>query len=94
MLEKEQTYKSFAQITLIVFNISLSSFYFGYSVIYFAAVPYETISKIYGIELDVALAQGLLNGAIGVGALFGSFLSSFLLNKFTRRYISDNADNA
>lgn len=82
----QPTYKSFAVVCLMVFNISLSAFYFGYTFIYYAAIPPETVSKLYHIGYDNALAEGLLNGAISIGGLGGSFLSSPLLHHLSRRY--------
>jgi hypothetical protein len=66
-------------ICLIVVNITLSSFYFGYSCIYYASVPSETINRLYHINFDTATAEGFLNGAFSLGGLVGSCLSSFLL---------------
>ena len=36
--EKKQTYKSMFRISLMVFNIALSSFYFGYCIDYFSSI--------------------------------------------------------
>lgn len=81
----KKTYKSRQQITLIALNITLSSFYFGYCVVYFGQLDIEAILKILSFDIDPNLAKGLLNGCIPIGALFGALSSSFLINKFSRR---------
>lgn len=85
-LLKKQTYKSQMKISLIVLNISLSSFYFGYVIVYFGQLDIATIKDIFHIDLDETTAKGVLNGIIPVGALFGALGSSFLLKKLSRRY--------
>lgn len=39
----KQTYKSRQQVTFMVLNIALSSFYFGYTIAYFGQLNIETI---------------------------------------------------
>lgn len=85
-MEKGGTYRSLLTASLIAINISLSSFYFGYSVIYLATIPFPTIASIYHIHEDSAFALGILNGAISLGGLIGSLLSSVLLEHLSRRY--------
>lgn len=80
------TYKSKAQITLIVLNIALSSFYFGYCMVYFGQLNISSILDILSFDMDPNVAKGLLNGCIPVGGLFGALSSSILLNKLSRRY--------
>ncbi len=71
---------------LIAINISLSSFYFGYCVVYFGQLDNETILDIINFDdLDVNVAKGLLNGCIPIGALFGALFSSVLLKCFSRK---------
>ena len=41
------TYRSKLKISLIVFNITLSSFYFGYSIAYFGQLEIKTMLKIF-----------------------------------------------
>ena len=67
-------------------NIALSSFYFGYCIVYFGQVKIEAIKEIFAFDVDLSIAKGLLNGCIPVGALFGALSSSILLAKFSRRY--------
>jgi hypothetical protein len=69
----------------MVLNISLSSFYFGYTVIYYSTISPDTISRLYHITYDNSIAEGLLNGAVSAGGLIGSYLSSLLLHHLSRR---------
>jgi hypothetical protein len=85
LLENKVTYKSRSQITLIVFNITLSSFYFGYCLVYLGSTPTETYKDIYHITIEDSTTEGLLNGCIPVGALFGALGSSLLISRFSRR---------
>ena len=87
------TYRSKAQITLIVLNIALSSFYFGYSIAYFGQLDIDMVLDLIGFEIDSSTAKGLFNGCIPVGALFGALSSSFLIKIFSRRYPYIYSDN-
>lgn len=69
----------------MVLNIALSSFYFGYCIVYFGQLDIEAVREIVGFEVSPTVAQGLLNGCIPVGALLGALSSSILLAKFSRR---------
>ncbi len=71
----------------MVENISLGSFYFGYCLIYFSQIDTDTVLDIMNYDLDTSIAKGLLNGAIPIGGLLGSLLSSFLIKKLSRRYM-------
>lgn len=42
------TYRSKLQITLIVFNIALCSFYFGYSIAYFGQLDIDMVLDLVG----------------------------------------------
>ena len=86
---KLKTYKSKTHITLIIINIALSCFYFGYTKVYFQQLDILTMLSIIGYDLDPNVAKGLMNGAISAGALFGALCSSIMLRRLSRRYISD-----
>lgn len=81
----KKTYKSMMLISMIAWTISLSSFYFGYCMVYLGSIPIQTLKTIFGITLSDSVAQGLLNGCIPIGALFGSLSSSLFISKFSRR---------
>lgn len=86
--KKKETYKSRTYLILMVLNIALSSFYYGYCMVYFAQMKIETMLDILNINsINKSLAGGLLNGVISIGALFGALLSSFLIKYFSRRYL-------
>lgn len=86
LIEKKQTYKSQLKISLIVLNIALSSFYFGYAIVYFGQLNINTIREIFNVDLEETTAKGVLNGCTPVGALIGALASSFLIKKLSRRY--------
>lgn len=88
LLEHKETFRSKFSISLMVFNIALSSFYFGYIIVYLGQIPIKTLKEIFTIDLDDGTASGVLNGCIPVGALVGALSSSILISKFSRRYIT------
>ena len=88
LLSKGQkiTYKSRGTITLMIMNLALGSFYFGYCIVYFGQLDIDTILKIIDYQTDdSSTAKGLLNGCIPVGALFGALSSSVLIANLSRR---------
>ena len=94
-LEQGVTYKSKLQIQVMVLNLALSTFYFGYVVVYFGQLDTPTMLDILDYnDLNVNVANGLLNGCVPVGAPFGAFLSSLLLRKLSRRYLFNYVGNA
>lgn len=72
-------------IGLIVWNITLASFYFGYCLVYLGTIPIETIMKIYNIDFDKGVTKGILNGCVPMGALCGALVSSIIISKFSRK---------
>ena len=49
---QKQTYKSKFKISLIVLNITLSSFYFGYTVAYFGQIKVNVMIDLFGIDIS------------------------------------------
>ena len=82
-----QTYKSKKYIFLIVVTFALSTVYQGYCLTCIGSIPLDTIVKIYNISVTPSVASGILNGIMPLGALFGALLSSFLISRFSRRYL-------
>jgi len=72
-------------IFLIIANFSLSSFYFGYIIMYMSIIDFETITQVFGITMNKANAQGILTFFVPLGGLIGSFLSSYFINNISRR---------
>lgn len=67
--------------------ISLSSFYFGFVLTFLETIPKATLARFYGpIIVDSASTLPILNGAMPVGAIFGSLLANIVMRLFTRRY--------
>lgn len=93
LLLNRVTYQSKLKISLMVLNICLSSFYFGYCVVYLGQIDPETLVKIFDIPLTPATASGVLNGCIPIGALLGALSSSVLIAKFSRRYAYHHLGN-
>ncbi len=79
------TYKSKLTISLIVWNICLSSFYFGYCIVYLGQIKTETLQDLFSIDISIGTTEGILNGCIPIGALIGALSSSFFIAKFSRR---------
>lgn len=72
---------------LLVINFSLSSFYFGYTIIYVNVVSFSTIMDVFNVTMEKSKAEGLLTFCVPLGGLFGAFLSSEFISKISRRYI-------
>ena len=83
---KEQRYKSFFQVLIMVINLGMSPFYFGYTIAYFSSIDIEVLMSIYGITWQKTLAQGLFTGCVPIGAGIGAVSSGILLKKLSRRY--------
>ena len=85
LINEKLTYKSPLKIKLIVLNICLSSFYFGYSMICFGQIEIDTLKDIFDIELNAGTALGILMGVPSIGGLLGALSTSILITKFSRR---------
>jgi MFS family permease len=70
---------------LIVINLSLSNFYFGYCLVYISTVDFDTVIKTFGVTMTTEVARGVLTGCIPFGALFGALLGKKLIHVFSRR---------
>jgi hypothetical protein len=73
------------KISIIVLNIALSSFYFGYTIVALGQVPTKTLQEIFDITLSKGTTEGIINGCIPIGALIGALSSSLLISRFSRR---------
>jgi MFS family permease len=71
---------------LIVINLSLSNFYFGYCLVYISTVEFEGVIKTFGVNMPLETARGILTGCIPFGALFGALLGKKLIHVFSRRH--------
>jgi hypothetical protein len=78
-------YRSLPRTICMIANISLSSFYFGYTMIYLTLIDLYTLIDHYSITIDHSVAQGILNACIPAGALIGALISRFVLQSFSRR---------
>ena len=79
-------YKSYCLVLGAVLCFNLSSFYFGYSLTYFNAVPYDFIHQSFAIPFDKGVGEGLYSGCVPFGAIFGSLSSRLVLSYFSRKY--------
>jgi hypothetical protein len=80
-----ETFQSKCIMILIAINASLPSFYIGYSIVYFASFPFETIHDLFNIKIETDIARGILNGSIQIGALIGALMSSLLFQLLSRK---------
>lgn len=85
LIEERVTYKSKLMITAMTWNITISSFYFGYCMVYLGTINISTLKTIYDISLSNDVASGLLNGCIPIGGLLGAISTSFLIARLSRR---------
>lgn len=85
--EHAKRYKSLWPILRAVLCYNLGSVYFGYSLVYFNAIPYKHIERIFDIDFDEdeGVGEGLFSGLIEFGAVFGAVASRFILKYCTRR---------
>lgn len=81
-----QRFRSFSSILLIISTIALSSFYFGYAMVYLPAIDFQSIYALYNISLSYSVAQGILVACVPIGGGLGAVSSSLLVEKFSRRY--------
>lgn len=70
---------------MVVSTFSLSSFYFGYIIMYMSVIEFETIIAVFDIQMSKANAEGLLTFFVPLGGLIGSYLSSYFINNVSRR---------
>lgn len=67
-------------------TIGLSSFYFGYTIIYLSVLDFGAVMRIFAIEMEEADAEGLLTFCVQLGGLFGSALSGCFIRRLSRMY--------
>jgi hypothetical protein len=72
---------------LQIMVVSLSSFYFGYCMVYLSSIDFLTIISIYHITLDRNFAQGMLFACIPIGGAIGAMISGIFIARFSRRYL-------
>jgi|688.fasta_scaffold186872_1 hypothetical protein len=80
------TYRSFRYVLGAVLTYSVGSFYFGYCLSYFNSIEFKHIYEIFHINMPIKQAEGLFSGCVSFGALFGAYFSSYIINKYSRRY--------
>ena len=68
-----------------VMTFCLSSMYFGYTLVYLSAVNFSVIAKLYSIDFDISLAQGLFQGVLPIGGAIGATLSTKFITMLSRR---------
>lgn len=77
--------RSYLKLTLMVCNIALSSFYFGYLNNYFSTLSIETMIDVYSIPLKPSSASGVVNGIVPLSSIIGALMSYHLITKMSRR---------
>jgi len=70
---------------LLIANVSLSSFYFGYTIIYLSVIDFTVVMDIYAIDISKSDAEGLLTFCVPLGGCLGALASSYFINKVSRR---------
>ena len=83
--DSPRRYKSKRQLLFLSWSFALSSFYYGYILIYLGSIPIATVITAYNIQLTEGQAKGLLNGCIPVGAILGAYFIRPLMKRYSRR---------
>ncbi|KAL4473817.1 hypothetical protein ABPG74_022681 [Tetrahymena malaccensis] len=85
LTEKEQNYKSFASVVVMVLVASMGSLYFGYS-LGVMSLAQDTIYAVFDVDSDKQnLYSSLINASIPFGAMIGSISAGLLLNYVSRK---------
>jgi len=71
---------------LIDTDLLFGSHYFGYMLACISSISFKTIQEVFHVDWPKSLAQGLIIGAIPVGALIGSTLCRTLVKRLARSY--------
>lgn len=85
-------YRSFFRILLVISNVSLSSFYFGYTIIYLSVLDFNLVIRIFDINISRSLAEGLITSCVPIGGLIGAYFSSYFIKHLSRRYLDLHQD--
>jgi riboflavin transporter FmnP len=80
-------HKSTLHLILMICNIALSSFYFGYLNNYFSTLPIETMVAVYHIPLSLGAASGIVNGIAPFSSIIGAAATFQFITQISRRYI-------
>jgi predicted MFS family arabinose efflux permease len=89
ILSKNIKYKNVKHLLVRLFILCLSTFYFGYSLTYLSSI---SLTQVFGSLAGNAAVQGILIGAISIGAAIGAFISPFLMKCLSRRLILYNTE--
>lgn len=79
-------YKDFNHLLLIMINVGLAPFFFGFSNGYFNALNFDDVVRIYGIEeFPRATTQGWLSGMMSLTGGIGALCSAYFLKHYSRK---------
>lgn len=56
--------------------------------VYLPAIDFGAIYKLYDIQINKQMAQGILVACVPIGGGLGAVSSSLLIDRFSRRYLS------
>ncbi len=83
--KRPNTYNSYQQILFICSMYYISFVYFGYIMMYFNSIDFSHIVQVFQISMSRDTAQGIYSGLPALGACFGSFISKYFIQKYSRR---------
>lgn len=86
--EGGRSYHNLTKLTLVISLVSISSFYFGFSLTYLSTIPSSTLEISYGSVVGNPTVNAVLIGCVPLGAIFGSLLANPMMKIFSRRYIT------
>ena len=59
--------------------------YFGYIMMYFNSISFSHIMNVFQITMSKDTAQGIYSGLPALGACFGSFMTKYFIEKYSRK---------
>lgn len=77
---------------LVICNISLSSFYFGYTIIYLSVIDFQVVMNIFAIDLSRNFSEGLLTSCVPIGGLLGAYVSYYFIKSLSRKYLLSHSE--
>lgn len=83
--QEVKTYRSIWAIIRIVCFYNIGSIYFGYSYVYFSAIPFDVIQRVFDMPFSKEIAQGILYGCVPFGAAIGGLMAEQVLSRLTRK---------
>ena len=79
-------YKSYSHLIKIALNLCISSFFNGYGFGSVNTIDTRELVRIYEVDVEPSLIQGLITAVLAFSAAFGSWSGKYFLERYSRRY--------